>query len=477
VTLDWHDEEAKAAFGELITKSFWIDDQGFIRLSGLEVSKPPRPDQKHQLYNSLLNSFLQFGRHRSKGGKYSLSYDVDNRPCWIKDFEPITWFVHQDAPDAFFDKTGRFSSEVEVIGWQYPGCGQRHANVKSSDPPDRALLLLYAPVGVVYYAINSRVKGRKVRLAMLIPEVRNLELYAAVRQAFAAQGIRELTASSACDAALRMLLAIEANTASNQFAEFFGEHFVCRVMTFGIVAWSDKQKTRTSIRSIVSGQLEGFDNYRKAAAIFKNHWQIVRPKRDREGNQTEPETYFVATRSAREFIADNIAQGQVWYHDLSDYISRKEAREQLQYERKELNKMVATASYDDPSEQLFIRVCQESWHRRMGKLGARARREQLGDAGFWRLVNKEAEKLRISFSHSKNAETLRETIVDFWSRAGQSELLRGNGLTTLLPLFSDKNWKKSRDLALLALISYQPQDETEKAALSAATTDEGDDNE
>ena len=139
--------------------------------------------------------------------------------------------------------------------------------------------------------------------------------------------------------------------------------------------------------------------------------------------------------------------------------------------------MVETATYDDESEQLFIRICHESWRRRMGKLGERARKENLGDSGFRRLVNREAEKLRTSFSHSKNAETLRETVVDFWSRGGSNELLRAEGLRKLLPLFDEKNWKKARDLALLALISYQPQDEQEEVALTATTTNEGEEHE
>ncbi|MGH9915374.1 MAG: CRISPR-associated protein Cas8a1/Csx13, partial [Pyrinomonadaceae bacterium] len=195
---------------------------------------------------------------------------------------------------------------------------------------------------------------------------------------------------------------------------------------------------------------------------------------DRKGNQTEPERYFVTTFYAREFIADNIAQGHIWYHDLATYLSNKEAREQLMYERKELCEMVKTASYDNESDRLFIHVCHESWRRRLGKLGQRASSE---NASFPALVKKEAEKLRTSLARCKNADTLRQTVVDFWSRAGANELLRGEGLINLLPLFGETNWKRTRDLALLALISYPPQNKEEEVALVATTTDGGQDNE
>lgn len=87
--------------------------------------------------------------------------------------------------------------------------------------------------------------------------------------------------------------------------------------------------------------------------------------------------------------------------------------------------MIEAASYEDETERLFIGVCHESWRRRLGKLGDRARKENLGDSGFTRLLNKEAERLRTSLARCKNAETLRETVVDVWSRAGANEMLRG----------------------------------------------------
>jgi CRISPR-associated protein Cas8a1/Csx13 len=476
VMLTWQDDELRDAFEDLINNSFFLDD-GFIRLKGLEISKPPTVDQKHLLHTALLNSFLQFGPHRPTGSKITLTYEVDDRKFWIKDFAPIKKFRHQFAVSDFVNDDGHFKELIEAAGWLYPGGGQRHvvhSDTKLNEPTKLALALLFAPIGVLYYAIRSRAKGRKARLAMLVPEVKDLGLYAEIRQAFARQGAFELTASSASDAALRMLTTIEANRTSNAFAQFVDGSFVCRVITFGIVSWNEKQKSRTYTRSIFSGHLPGFQNYQKAAAIFKNRWQLVSAKYDRKGNQTEPERYFVTTFSAREFIADNIALGNDWYHALANYLSNKEVREQLQFERKELYEMVETASYGDESERLFIHVCHESWRRRLGKLGQRATSE---NANFSGLVKKESEKLRTSLARCKNSETLRQTVVDFWSRAGANELLRGEGLARLLPLFAEDNWKKARDLALLALISYQPQNKEEEVALVATATDEGGDNE
>lgn len=477
VTLEWNDGKIRSAFEQLVQKSFQVDKEGFIRLAGLEAGTEPTPDQKHHLYTALLNSFLQFGPHRPTGSKRTLSYEIDNRVHWIKEFAPIKEFRHQDAAKDFLDGQGRFRPNVEAAGWLYPGGGQRHvahAETRLRETTESALALMFAPVGVIYYTIRSRARGRKARLAMLIPELQDLELYAEIRRASAVQGLLGLTASGASDAALRLLTHIEANRAGNKLAAFSEGEYLCRVVTFGIVSWNEKQKSRTYARTVFSGRLAGLDNYHKAAAIFKNRWQMSKEERDRRGNLVKPESYFVTTYSARELIADNIAQGRVWYHDIAAYMSQREAREALLYERKEMNQMVENASFEDESERTFIRVCHESWRRRLGKLGARARAESANPQSLFR---KEAEKLRTSLARCKNAETLRETVVDFWSRAGVNEHLQGDGLLKLLPLFGEKNWRKSRDLALLALISYQPQNAEEAAALKAGTAEEGDDEE
>lgn len=477
VTLEWDDGKIKSAFEQLVQKSFWVDKEGFIRLAGLEAGREPTPDQKHHLYTGLVNSFLQHPQHKTVGKKETRTYEVDDRVYWIKEFAPVHSFNHRETMEDFVDKQGRLRQWIEAAGWLYPGGGQRHvpyANTKLNEPLEAALALLFAPVGVVYYTVKSRMKGRKARLAMLIPEVQDLKEYAEIRQSFAAQGALALTASGASDAALRLLTHIESNRAANQFAGFGEEKFLCRVVTFGTVDWSKQQKSRTYTRAVFSGRLAGLDNYHKAAAIFKNRWQMSKEQRDRKGKPIKPASYFVTTYSARELIADNIAQGRAWYHDITTYMSQRETREALLYERKEMNQMIENASFEDESERTFIRVCHESWRRRLGKLGARARAENANPQALFR---KEAEKLRTSLARCKNAETLRETVVDFWSRAGVNEHLQGDGLLKLLPLFGEKNWRKSRDLALLALISYQPQNAEEAAALTAKTAEEGDDEE
>jgi CRISPR-associated protein Cas8a1/Csx13 len=461
ISLHWSDETPKKAFDKLVKKSFFIDDNGFIRLYGLEPRQEMTLEQRHLLYQSLLNSFLQFGPHRPTESKKVLRYEIDDKVIWLKEFAPIKKIRQHEAVNDFIDKNGNFNSNLNVAGWLYPGASQRHVahtETTLNESLNLALTLLFAPVGVIYYLIRSKAKGRKSRLALLIPEIKDLNSYAEVRQVIASQGVIDLTASSSSDAALRMLIAIKANSSTNEFAKRMSENFLCRIITFGIVSWNEKQKSRTATRTVISGKLKGFENYHLADSIFKNKWQQVQEKRDRKGEITEPEHFFITTFCGREMIADNIANGKSWYHNISEFLANRETREQLYYERKELGQMVKEADYENENERIFIEVCHTSWRRRMGKLKDRPTHQ---NTNFSDMVNKEREKLRTSLGRCKNAETLRETVIDFWSRAGSIEQLQGGGLAKILPLFDEKNWRKAKDLALLALISYQTPEEKE----------------
>ena len=315
------------------------------------------------------------------------------------------------------------------------------------------------------------------------------------RRYIASQGVLDLTASSTSDAVFRMLLSLQANEKLeelNTVATFAARHtqdakksppmtnarsylrnaFICRVITFGDVSWDSQHKVRTQTRTVSAGKISGLEDYKLAAAIFQNGWRkggtikVV----DAQGDVIEKDGFFLTTFCARGMIADNIASDKAWYHDIATYLTYEETRKQLIRERKELTKMVALTTLDE-SKRLFIEVFYNSWERRLGKLGQRARDEKMGEDGYKRLVRNEAEKLRTSLARCKNAQTLRGTVVDFWSRAGSNELLQGSGLDRVFPLFNESSWREAKDLALLALVSYQPQDKRVVAALQETDSD------
>jgi CRISPR-associated protein Cas8a1/Csx13 len=122
--------------------------------------------------------------------------------------------------------------------------------------------------------------------------------------------------------------------------------------------------------------------------------------------------------------------------------------------------MVNEAGFENERDRTFVRACHEAWRRRLGQLGERAKRES---TPFDDLVSREFERLRVGFARCKNAATLRETVTSFWARAGGALPELAAGWEGVLPLLDERNWRKAKDLALLALASYQKPPDTNDA--------------
>lgn len=467
----------------LIELSFQIDGAGFFRLPGLEQGAPPEEEQKWLLYQALLGTFLQFGPHRPTGKKVSRIIEIDDKQIRLPEFGPVTKYRHQEAHKDFIGKKGALGESVELVGWLYPGGAQRHVAWKQSmlaEPSELAFCLLFAPVGSIFFHVSSRRTGRKTRTALVLPQVQSLSAYARLRRAIAQHGVLSLTAASPTDAALQ--LAVMAKT--QDLAENLSGPI--RIMSFGIVDWNEKQKSRTATYVVDPATLPGMRNYEIASRIFKTRWQHVEAKTDRKGKIKDPAYDFVKPFTAREIIADNIARRRPWHAGFADYLANKETRISLQFECKELFQMTQKADYDYPNERIFIQTCHEAWRRRLGRLSKRAEDEtkahkhlpreqydQIRKKLFQRLANGERDKLRSSLVRCKNTETLRSAVTDFWSRAGSLPSLH-EGWQAVLPLL-DQDWCKARDLALLAIASYQPQTKEEEQVLDPTnqTNDQG----
>ena len=462
--LHWDEDERRPAFEQLVENAFRIDQEGFFDFPALQRNVAQDRSQKRHLHCVLLNTFFQHGQHRTLGEAEDFSYEIDGKVRWISNFQPVQ---ELDCHQRFINKLSNQKSgewadqQIRVAGWLYPGAGQRHhrfTSTKLQEPLWRSLCLLFAPIGCLYYRIripDSDV-NRKYRVALIIPRVSDLKSYAQLRESGAQVHVDEKVAAGSSDAGLRFVFLLDQQTRTDQMAHAVNSERPCGVATFGSVQWNKNQKSRTHLFTPQSSLLDrrnGRYNYWTAYRCFPNErLRETDPDTGREYVQVRPS-------AARGLVADNVASGKPWYSGFADMMSQEQFRNKLFYERRGLHDMVEQSHFDQERERIFVKACHQAWRSRMAQLYERAKKENIASEP---LINRERERFRVALTRCKNADTLRETVTDFWARAGTiSEL--GEHWPEMLPLLNEDNWRKARDLAMLALASYPSETETESS--------------
>ena len=471
VTLEWSGKP-EIFFKALFKESFKLDSKKLVWFPA--IGEPIENMQYAVvLQEALLGTFLQHGKTRkadsSANQAGALSLEIGDDTIRVR-YRKIKEYAHQEAFKDLIGPTGQ-PRLAALAGWHYPGAAVRHTGFGNKtaleEPAERLLPLIYSPVGAIYFRIRRRGEGIRPQYAVAVPEVDDLRHYARARAAFLKHGIADLTVSGTAEAAWRVLATLEASRLLGQL----GTH-ACRVISFGTVPWSKQQKTRVELFTVRRGSAEGLRTFRLCLQAFKG--KFIKPENG------EP---FWITPQTPGLIAQNLAECREWHSGFADFVTidsglkPRDGKRLLMWhviarnEQGGLFKMVNQAITDD-GEQIFVRACHEAWRRRLGQLGERARRER---ASFTDLARREYERQRVGFSRCKNAAALRETVTDFWARAGGSVPGLAGGWTKILPLLSEEKWRAARDLALLALASYQPANREEAAAMNSgmANSEEG----
>jgi CRISPR-associated protein Cas8a1/Csx13 len=426
----------KDLFDWLIASAFRLDKDGFFWFPAL--GRPADNVQQAVVRQSaMLGTFLQHGLTRkadpsmSPGG--SVNTVVDDLPH-VMEYRRVTAYAHQKQ-----DITP--GKAVQLAGWSLPGGSERHSafgETKLAEPATRALVLRFAPVGAISFELRARLRGVRLAYSLVLPEVTDLEHYARCRRCFLPYGVKQLHAAGSADAGMRVLAELHA---AGLLSDLHSAR--CRVVSFGVVPWSTQQKTRVQLFTVRAGAEADLALYRKCATWLPA--VLVR---------RENSTPFWDVPLVPDLVARNLAADNEWYEGFADLVADKDRRRHVfNYEREGLKNMAKdTTILPDGPERTFVLACQEALRRRMGQKHGRP-----GGADW----GTEYEKVRVGIARCKNAATLRETVTDLWSRGGalhkgeRSILKAGdNWWQQVLPLFAESNWRKAKDLALLALASY-----------------------
>jgi CRISPR-associated protein Cas8a1/Csx13 len=465
VTLQW-DGKPEKFFKVLFEESFKLNKNGLLWFPALGESVSHRQHAR-VLQGAVLGSFFQHPDATWKLPEQTLNFGAEGEPL-VQSYRPIGWYYLQgprpkekkkgaaSAVDMLLDRSGSLMTQISIKGLHFPGAGKRHEKHDASElsePVEHCLCLFYAPVGAIYFAIQRRGGGVRPQFALVLPEIRNLEKYARARASFLKFGAKQLYASGTAEAGLRVLSELHAAG----MLEDIGSAF-CRVISFGIVPWSKQQKSRVEIFTVQAGSESALRTFALCRQFFEP--RLVKPQ---EGDP------FWDIPQVPDLVARNLSEGRQWWDGFGDFVGDQERRDHVfGYMRdRKINKVVRMLrgekgglaemvenkqALPDGPERMFVMACHEALRRHMGKKFARPGGADWGN---------EFEKVRVSIARCKNTATFRESITDFWARAGalhkgEDTLLKAGASwwQDVMPLLDEKNWRKAKDLALLALASY-----------------------
>jgi CRISPR-associated protein Cas8a1/Csx13 len=429
------------------------------------------------------------------------------------DSEPIKLLRPWSDVEDLFTSAGEFRLRAGLSSWAFPGIGGRYGLEKKgkawNGSPSAAILLMLTPTVCLYLRLprtETKIKDKKVWVenwVTVVPDVRNLQEFAEKRPRIALNP-DYVDVASLGDAAMYFLAryATDKPRRSLQTA--------CRAVAMGKVSYYANQSVRKSVLD-VSAEERQLKRYRVLHRELRNTYvalkseaaantTAVKSKRSAKKPAKPPESApkaagFFKLPAARGRIADNLIAGRAWYADLAMPTTwdrenlenlRKRNKEMndrdggnrptspemilfgaLCYQRSNLMKLIVEDEmWDNPHDQCFLEAFWETLAR-LYFLERKAVEERGGSRTPEDRMNDLNEKTRRDLMQAKTRILLRKTLAEFFAKP--AKLARSETLCAKVAMVwrtIDSDWRKGRDLALLALITYQSREKRETAIVN-----------
>ncbi len=456
VELTWDSPQgAKPFFKRLYELSFQIKN-GLINLPGSHGKIPP--EVLAELQQGMSMTILQFGPNRKSSGNSVASYEIDEQTISIQ-HQVLTGYTHQSEWEKLVNSKGVLKPSVSISGTIAPGFVQRHVAFPSTtieQPPGLAIALHFALVGTLSLPIDRK------SAVLLIPDVEDLERFVKYRKHWIPGSAQDCRITSPADAALqaqsRLHKAPQTDAALQaQIQLHQGEKAQqlrverCFSVLFTSQAWNEKQKTRAAVLEIDPDQ-ESLDRFEIAVRQFQPRIAIAKPTK-----KGEAPTPFWADSVVRPLIAENLARRQPWYQDFRRLVVSSDGSDDAQkvrllsFEKKGLQAMIQD-QWEDQGEEAVVRSVHEAMYRKFGMI----KQETTGNpTAFSNRVERQMQRWRLAFAGAKTPDDFRSALADLWSRSGSNLVLKSSWRSVLPMICSESRWKLTRDLALLALASYE----------------------
>lgn len=462
-------ENAKPYLQKLFAFAFHIRKDGLISLPG-QYQLEPAAAVLADLQLGFVLTFLQHGRVRALAKEpTTVTYDTDGdgSPGVVVEYKKCSGFKHQDGWGAFVDNAGYLVRKpIKVDGPLSPGTVVRHvaytSDTGAEDPPERMLPLYFALVGCLSLPVNRGVA------ALLVPDVQSLQDFQYDRPAMTPTTATECQIANAADAGFRAQVRLRHHPRRDAEVKLKGRQVVpgCYAMTFTPTPWASQQKSRVATIQVPPGDDNLLDRYERAAQHLppKIKTRTVKESTGKGRSKviTERQESFRTDSIVRPLIAENLALGRKWYTGFVKLMTKinpatdKPYRESLTYERGGLHAMIVDDKmWDTVGERLVVQSVHEALRGRYAQI---AGENKTNSVAMKNRFEGEYDRWRLAFAGSKTPDQFRKALCDLFSRAGRNAVLQKQW-SDVLPMLRADNWQHARDLALLALCSYQGRKE------------------
>ncbi|MBI5488454.1 MAG: type I-MYXAN CRISPR-associated Cas8a1/Cmx1 [Deltaproteobacteria bacterium] len=451
VIIEWGDADPEEVLQDLFERCFRLTKPlGLIDLAGTyEPERPPADALAAAWQGGLKRTFLQHGKTTPKAGAPKpVTTEIDGRPVQFE-AQGYLSFAHQGVGADVAKALTR--GRVSLAGWAYPGAAQRHIqfnDTKFSYTASEATAAAFALIGCVSFAGTRGGAG-----ALVVPEPADLVAFAEIRPRLSPRTAAESYVSGLGDAVLAVSAALRMDDVLSRRG-VAAAHGVL----FATTVWAKQQKSRVATISGTSYPPAVLDQYEKLVSELPN---AMRARGTGEADAEEGGIFAVAS-ALRAFVSDNLARGRPWHFGFADARTaekkprwiHRDGRDQGALYATDKKGLVAMVEHLDGPEEALVASVHVALRQRFGAIASESKD---APGAMKNRFQRERDKWRLAFAGAKTQEQVRAALADLWSRAGSNSALQ-EGWRIVLPLLNGDNWRTARDLALVALASYQGRD-------------------
>ncbi len=288
------------------------------------------------------------------------------------------------------------------------------------ESPANFLAILFLPLACSYYQLAG------YRSALVIPEIKKLKEWTKRRKNLSGRVYSDFRSSSAGESALRFLLQEKLIEDNYRLRVDY-----CEVYQLGKQPWDSSQ-------SYLKQAVYRFTATEKVLDLYESAFQFFKP----QVRQNDKGETWLSLSKLLPWLCDNLIADKPWYLGFFEFQKQNEIYE---HERKGLVKMT---KYLDDLEQIFFDAVQGSFRSFLQEQILQAEKQHRS-LDYKQVTDKVINRLQ----RPSTQQDFAKTIVDFLSRH-RSKATQGVGAEIYQWLHKDNNWRRARDLALLAIASY-----------------------